>query len=250
MNTGGPIPDEVVREAAYLVGSGASEQTIINQIKIRWGLTTENARRLYNAAVKESARPLREQGTNDLLWGFGWFAVGGAITAVTYITSAPNGTYFVFWGPMIYGAYRLFKGFDRKFKYSADTRGVFVWLAVAIALGAGLVAAATLTLDAGSVDAPPESDFSWQEYDASYPGNGTMYIAGWIENLNDEWTITSVYLIVDLYDTNGALLDTQTAELTVKDIGPGQSRNYSASFDAVNTMDSYDTTIEWEWVMR
>ena len=47
---------------------------------------------------------------NDFLWGFIWLAGGGIVTAVTYSIAAPGGTYFVFYGAMIYGGYRILKG--------------------------------------------------------------------------------------------------------------------------------------------
>ncbi|MBI4233064.1 MAG: hypothetical protein HY686_01330 [Chloroflexi bacterium] len=46
----------------------------------------------------------------DLLWGLIWLLGGGAVTLATYAAAAPGETYFIFYGAMLYGAFRLLKG--------------------------------------------------------------------------------------------------------------------------------------------
>ena len=47
---------------------------------------------------------------NDIKWGIIWLVGGGFITLATYEAAANGGSYFVLWGAMIYGGYRVLKG--------------------------------------------------------------------------------------------------------------------------------------------
>jgi len=47
---------------------------------------------------------------NGIKWGIIWLVGGGFITLVTYEAAANGGSYFVLWGAMIYGGYRVLKG--------------------------------------------------------------------------------------------------------------------------------------------
>ncbi len=46
----------------------------------------------------------------EIAKGVGWAAFGLVITAITYMVAEDGGTYFVFWGLMIYGAYIFLRG--------------------------------------------------------------------------------------------------------------------------------------------
>jgi hypothetical protein len=46
----------------------------------------------------------------DLVFGGILVAIGGIVTAATYATADPGGTYILFWGPIVYGGYRLVVG--------------------------------------------------------------------------------------------------------------------------------------------
>lgn len=47
--------------------------------------------------------------------GFYWLIGGGLITLGTYASASPGESYFIFWGPAAYGAYRIYKGYRLKF---------------------------------------------------------------------------------------------------------------------------------------
>jgi hypothetical protein len=47
---------------------------------------------------------------NDIKWGLILLLGGGAITLYTYESAANGGSYFIMWGVMIYGGYRLILG--------------------------------------------------------------------------------------------------------------------------------------------
>lgn len=49
----------------------------------------------------------------DFLIGFVALGIGGAITLGTYTSAGPGETYWIVWGPMIYGGYRVLRGIVR-----------------------------------------------------------------------------------------------------------------------------------------
>jgi len=51
--------------------------------------------------------------------GILWFVGAMVITFITYSAASDGGTYFVFWGAMIYGIYRLLRGLYYKFNPKA-----------------------------------------------------------------------------------------------------------------------------------
>lgn len=46
----------------------------------------------------------------EMVKGIGWAVLGFIITFVTYAMASDGGTYFVFWGLVIYGAYVFLRG--------------------------------------------------------------------------------------------------------------------------------------------
>ena len=47
----------------------------------------------------------------EMVKGLLWLIGGAIITGITYAAAEPGGSYFLFWGPMAYGAYRLLRAF-------------------------------------------------------------------------------------------------------------------------------------------
>lgn len=47
----------------------------------------------------------------EMKQGVLWFVIALAITGGTWLFASEGGTYYVFWGAMIYGVYRLIRGF-------------------------------------------------------------------------------------------------------------------------------------------
>jgi len=80
-------------EAGHLL---ASEQIVSE-------LSDYEKKDLLTAALRKAAK-------SEVLKGFGWFAVALVITGITYALAEPGSTYFVFYGAMIYGVYRLLRG--------------------------------------------------------------------------------------------------------------------------------------------
>ncbi|MBU2524766.1 zinc ribbon domain-containing protein [Patescibacteria group bacterium] len=49
-------------------------------------------------------------GNGEIAVGVIALIIGGALTWITYEAASAGGTYFVFWGLMIYGGYKILKG--------------------------------------------------------------------------------------------------------------------------------------------
>lgn len=69
----------------------------------------------YQAGTNNSVHDLlikevRKIAMKEITTGIGWAALGGIITAVTYAMASDGGTYFVFWGLIIVGGYKILKG--------------------------------------------------------------------------------------------------------------------------------------------
>ena len=65
----------------------------------------------YFAKKEESiTEEVRKAARGEMIKGVLWFLAAGVITFVTYAAADEGGTYFVFWGAMIYGVYRLIRG--------------------------------------------------------------------------------------------------------------------------------------------
>ena len=47
----------------------------------------------------------------EMKQGVIWFILALVITAGSYLFASDGGTYYIFWGAMIYGVYRLVRGF-------------------------------------------------------------------------------------------------------------------------------------------
>lgn len=52
----------------------------------------------------------KKTASKEMVKGIGWAALGLIITFITYAVASEGGTYFVFWGLAIYGAYIFLRG--------------------------------------------------------------------------------------------------------------------------------------------
>jgi hypothetical protein len=58
----------------------------------------------------EEETQLKADYIRDFVIGAIAITIGGGITAATYASADPGGTYLVFWGPVLYGGYRVVVG--------------------------------------------------------------------------------------------------------------------------------------------
>ncbi len=50
------------------------------------------------------------QASKEALKGVLWFVGALLITLITFLGAEPGGSYYIFWGAMLYGVYRLIRG--------------------------------------------------------------------------------------------------------------------------------------------
>lgn len=99
--------DSVYNYAADLiVNKGLSyedaKQSLINQ-----GVDPQGAQTVVDNIEQQIDEQKSKNASNDILWGLVW-AIGGL--ALTFIT----GGQYIFWGAVVYGGYRLFKGMSNQ----------------------------------------------------------------------------------------------------------------------------------------
>ncbi|MFH1968099.1 MAG: zinc ribbon domain-containing protein [bacterium] len=54
--------------------------------------------------------PEKQLAKQEITTGVIWVAIGIVITWLSYTFASEGGTYFIFWGLVIYGAYKIIKG--------------------------------------------------------------------------------------------------------------------------------------------
>lgn len=73
----------------------------------------------FVASVQESVPRSVEidigRGGWDFIIGIGVLVIAGGISYGTYASAEAGGTYWIWWGPMVYGGYRIIRGFVRAF---------------------------------------------------------------------------------------------------------------------------------------
>jgi hypothetical protein len=58
----------------------------------------------------ESVAEARELANQEAITGGLWFVAGLIITAVSYSVAPPGGHYYILWGAVVYGFYKLVRG--------------------------------------------------------------------------------------------------------------------------------------------
>ena len=88
-------PEDISREQPGYKSTADIEESALSHQGLQMSLLLNEARSVANKMI---------------LGGVGWIIAGLTITGITYSMAEPGGTYYVFWGLSIYGAYRLIKG--------------------------------------------------------------------------------------------------------------------------------------------
>lgn len=95
---------------------GTSKQEIVEGL-VGGGWPEESARgfvdQVDQAVSQHGGVVARPDVTWDFVIGVGALAIGGAITWGTYTSAGPGETYWIMFGPMIYGGYRILRGIVR-----------------------------------------------------------------------------------------------------------------------------------------
>ncbi len=87
----------------YLISLGLEETSAVCYV--------EEAEEMLLQIVEDYEKEeIRRRGHSDMLWGAVWAIGGGVITFFSYESAAGGGTYFVFYGAIIYGLIKFIGG--------------------------------------------------------------------------------------------------------------------------------------------
>lgn len=106
--------DEAWDTATSMVSTGVSKQTIYEIITSK-GIPHQQALDMINKAQSHTDPGTGEvsDGKQDILHGALWLGGGLIITIGTYMMASNGDRYFITYGPVIYGAFRMIRGFTK-----------------------------------------------------------------------------------------------------------------------------------------
>jgi len=103
------VVQEIYALAAEQMRSGASGPEIQSML-VEKGLNQEAAATVIENLTSMRSEAVRSAGRKNMLYGALWCIGGIVITAVTYTSARPGGTYLVTWGAIVFGAIQFFRG--------------------------------------------------------------------------------------------------------------------------------------------
>lgn len=89
---------------------GATTAEKIPDDRIQYSALNETHNRKTNFDFSDHDNSSSSSGNGDIAVGVIVLIIGAALTWITYESASEGGTYFVFWGLMIYGGYKILKG--------------------------------------------------------------------------------------------------------------------------------------------
>lgn len=106
--------DDAWDTATTMVSSGVAPQTIYEIITGK-GIPHDQAMNIINRARTQTDTTTGEvsDGKQDILYGALWLGGGLTITIGTYMMASNGGSYFITYGPVIYGLFRIIRGFTK-----------------------------------------------------------------------------------------------------------------------------------------
>ena len=99
-------PEGQVAYAAERLQEGASWMTVEAEIRDAGPVTDE-----VHQLLREFAVARHEQAERYGFQGLLWFGGGLAVTAITYVSATPGGTYILAWGAVLFGAIQAWQGY-------------------------------------------------------------------------------------------------------------------------------------------
>jgi hypothetical protein len=106
--------DDAWDTATTMVSSGVAPQTIYEIITSK-GIPHQQAKDIISRARTQTDTTTGEvsDGKQDILYGALWLGGGLIITIGTYMMASNGGSYFITYGPVIYGLFRIIRGFTK-----------------------------------------------------------------------------------------------------------------------------------------
>lgn len=107
----GNCGNKITKKSAFCAGCGhptASKNNLASFTKkTAKNLSEEEQEAYFYLLLIEQAK---KTANVEMAKGIGWAVLGLVITFITYTMASDGGTYFVFWGLVIYGAYVFLRG--------------------------------------------------------------------------------------------------------------------------------------------
>lgn len=96
--------------ARMMVGEKKSAEDTMQEL-VKQGANTETAAFIISEVNRQLGDDAKTAAKKDMLYGTLWCIGGSIVTAVTYsAASSRGGTYFVFWGAIVFGGFQFLKG--------------------------------------------------------------------------------------------------------------------------------------------
>lgn len=130
--------EELAKSVAEQLDAGIPKQEIINRLS-QAGLDPLEAQQLVEYVDGMQYEAKRQAGTKDLIWGVILILVGAAITWGTWAAAEAGGSYWVMWGLIAYGMFRIIRGLYRKVTSTTDAATRLRWVLGGIVLVGGIV---------------------------------------------------------------------------------------------------------------
>jgi hypothetical protein len=113
-NTGKTMTAEEAAKAVYeygaqLLAAKVSDAEIIRQMMEK-GLTEEMANKVLSNLKQAKGGLTRKEGAKNMGFGALWAIGGTVVSLVTMEMAHDGGTYYVFWGAVIYGVFLFIRG--------------------------------------------------------------------------------------------------------------------------------------------
>ena len=110
INCRGIFPDEIYEYVTKLFLIDNLSYYEVVELLIELGINENNASNIVEDIRQKINDERKDQAILDLIYGLIWCAGGLFVTFFTYNAASGGGVYVVFWGAILYGAIRLFRG--------------------------------------------------------------------------------------------------------------------------------------------
>lgn len=138
-----PTPSEservaLVNEIAHAIAVQEIPPSLVIAQLVERGYAPWYASTLVNIVVGDTqTEEERDAATANVVWGLLFLLGGGGLTYLSWQSAGAGGTYFIMWGAMAVGAWRLLIGIGAKMeslKNQAQYGRAFAWLMFAVAV--------------------------------------------------------------------------------------------------------------------
>lgn len=102
----------LIQKVVSLVKSGKSKTEIVNDL-IENGIEKPEAEYVVEYILRIKYAAQIEAGKKSVRIGAIWLLIGVSVTLYTYLTAHAGETYIIAWGAIIYGCYRILKGWNQ-----------------------------------------------------------------------------------------------------------------------------------------